>query len=303
LFDAALILSIIYLILAVFNLGILFNGDLKDILSLSTAESYFKYLAIPVGILALNFNLLTNKSKILVLSVLAMIFLVGIFRARRGMIFMTGMISFFAGLNFLITSKKKINTVFYILYACFGVFIIFFYSKGIDIENISFFKNISERGLEDTRSYVEDCFYNDMSFNDWIFGKGFYGGYKCSGIDEEIFKEGIRKVIETDYLQLIMNGGIVNLFLLFLVVIPAIVLGLFYSKNNLVKMLSIWIFLWLIFLYPANVYSLNLFHVSIWLCVGICNTKPIRMFSNSFIINYFLVDFSYKPDIKVKNNA
>lgn len=291
LFSSVLILISIFTLFSFLNLNVLFESDVTNMISLGTSENYFKYLALPVGILALNINLLNWKSKLLVLFVLFLIVLIGIFRARRGMIFMAVSISFLSGLNFFITSNRKFSVFFYSAYILFGLGLFFLYFTELDFNNFSFFRNISQRGLEDTRSYVEDCFYNDMTLNDWIFGKGFNGGYKCPGIDDSIFKDGIRKVIETDYLQLIMNGGILNLILLFLVMVPAVILGLFYSNNNLIKTFSIWILLWLIFLYPSNVYSLNVFHISIWLSAGICYSKPLRMLPNSFITNYFLVDF------------
>jgi len=303
LFTSITILSIIFAFCVILNYGVLFNGDLRNLISLGTAETYFKYLALPIGLLALNFNLFTGKTKVLILVVLAMIILIGIFRARRGMIFMAAAISFFSGLNYFITSKQKFSIFFYSIYVLFGLGVIFLSSKGSDIENISFFRNISERGLEDTRGYVETCFYNDMSVSDWFVGKGFNGGYKCPGIDDSIFKDGIRKVIETDYLQLIMNGGIVNLILLFSIMIPAVILGLFYSNNNLIKTFALWILLWLIFLYPANVYSLNLFHISVWLSAGICFTRPLRILTNPFIKKYFLSDFTFNSDLKNNNNA
>ncbi|WP_296700224.1 hypothetical protein [Algoriphagus sp.] len=303
LFDTAVILSLIYFVFFFLNFGVLFDSDLSNLISQGAAETYFKYLAIPVGILALNFNLLNDKVKPLILIVLLMVFVVAIFRARRGMIFMAAMITFFGGLNYFITSERKFSILFYLTYGLIGVFLFFFYSIGEDIGENFFFKNVASRGLEDTRGYVENCFFNDMSSYDWFFGKGFNGGYKCPGIDENIFEGGIRRVIETDFLQLIMNGGIVNIFLLLAIILPAIILGLFYSNNNLVKTLAIWILLWLLFLYPANVYSFSLFHISIWLSAGICYTAPIRKLPNSFVKKYFLSEFIIKPELKDNNNA
>ncbi|MEN2284145.1 hypothetical protein AAGF08_18520 [Algoriphagus sp. SE2] len=303
LFDTAIILSVIYFLFFFLNFGVLFDSDLSNLISQGAAETYFKYLAIPIGILVLNFNLLNDKVKPLILVVLLMVFAVAIFRARRGMIFMAALITFFGGLNFFITSERKFSILFYLTYGLFGVFLLFFYSIGEDLGSNFFFKNVASRGLEDTRGYVENCFFNDMSSYDWFFGKGFNGGYKCPGIDESIFEGGLRRVIETDVLQLIMNGGIVNIFLLLAIILPAIILGLFYSNNNLVKTLAIWILLWLIFLYPANVYSFSIFHISIWLSAGICFTSPIRNLPNSFVKKYFLSEFTMKPELNKKNNA
>jgi len=37
--------------------------------------------------------------------------------------------------------------------------------------------------MEDTRSGVEICFYQDMGIKDWIIGRGMIGEYFCPGID------------------------------------------------------------------------------------------------------------------------
>lgn len=301
LFDTVVVLGIVYLLLAVLNLNVLFSSDLQDLVSLGTSELYYKYFVLGIGLLVFNFNLLSNKVKFLVLGVLVLALLVAIFRARRGMLFMTALVVFYGGFNFFLTSKRKFHIIFYVVYFLIGLSLLLFYSIDADFQNISFFRNLSERGLEDTRSYVEGCFYNDMSVNDWIFGKGYNGGYRCPGIDAAIFKDNIRRVIETDYLQLIMTGGFINLFFLFLIMVPAIVLGLFFSKNNLVKNFAVLIFLWLVFLYPANVYSVNVFHVSVWFGAGICYCRPLRMLSNKLISKYFLSEFTYHPITTTEN--
>ena len=83
-------------------------------------------------------------------------------------------------------------------------------------------------------------------------------------------------MIETDYLYIILKGGIISLGLLLLILIPAIVKGLFYSRNLLSKASAIWILLWVIELYPANVNSFSLNHILVWLAVGICYSREIR---------------------------
>jgi len=297
LFDSVIILAVIFLLFSIYNYDVLSISNVRDPLSLMTVEMYFKYFAICIGILAFNFNLISKKYKYFVVGILLLLIILAVFRARRGMLLMTSIISFFAILNYFITSNKKFYFIFYVLYFFTGIFLLLYFSLDLGFKNVSFFRNLTDRGLEDTRSYVENCFYADMTSDDWIFGKGYNGGYECSGIDDEIFKGGERKVIETDYLQLILGGGIINLILLLFIMIPAVFLGLFYSNNNLIRTLAIWIFCWLFFLYPSNMYSINLYHVSIWLSAGICYSKPLRMLPNSFITKYFKSEFSIKSTL------
>ena len=41
-----------------------------------------------------------------------------------------------------------------------------------------------DRGNEDTRTGVEEYFYNDMNTKDWILGRGINGEYYCPDIEE-----------------------------------------------------------------------------------------------------------------------
>jgi hypothetical protein len=126
-----------------------------------------------------------------------------------------------------------------------------------------------------------------MNTQDWIIGKGMNGKYFCPGIDVND-RTGYRRIIETDYLNIILKGGIISLGLLILILVPAIIKGLFYSKNLLSKAAAFWIFLWLIDLYPASVNAFSLNNLLVWLSIGICYSKTIRNISESGIKSYFL---------------
>jgi len=104
-------------------------------------------------------------------------------------------------------------------------------------------------------------------------GKGIDGIYwSPTGATED----GYRAVVETDYLQIILKGGMVSLGLLLLILVPAIFLGLFYSKNMLSKAAAVWILLWMFALFPATVATFSLNFLLVWISVGICYSKEIR---------------------------
>ncbi len=149
---------------------------------------------------------------------------------------------------------------------------------------------ITDRITEDTRTPVEKCFYDDMKTKDWIIGKGMMGTYYCPGVDDtssETVYTDYRSMIETDYLNIILKGGIISLGLLLLITIPAVVKGLFYSKNILSKAAALWILLWLIDLYPATVTTFTLNHLLVWISVGICYSKTIRNMEETAIQEIF----------------
>ncbi|MEB2782623.1 hypothetical protein U3A58_19700 [Algoriphagus sp. C2-6-M1] len=290
LFEVIAIMGIIFLCLAFFNLPVLLNPDLMDLDSLGMVETYAKYLVVPVGILAINFDLLEKRYKILVVITLLSILFFSIFRARRGLILIQLSIIALSLIIHFYKSNRKLSILTFFAYALlsFGTY----FSSNTVLFELSFLENISERGFENTRKYVENCFFNDMNLIDWVVGKGFNAGYHCPGIDDSVFKDSIRTVIETDYLQLIMMGGIVNVVLLLLCIFPALYLGLFKSNSIVAKSLVLWICIWLISLYPANVYSLNLYHISIWICVGFCYSKSFRELSQEEIRVYFLKEIN-----------
>src|SRR5690606_6775768 len=94
---------------------------------------------------------------------------------------------------------------------------------------------------------------------------------------------GYRVMIETDYLNIILKGGVIYLGLIFLVSIPAAFLALFRSQNLLSKAAGIWIVLWILSLYPLNVFNPDFNHLLFWICISIGYSQNIRQMSNETI--------------------
>jgi hypothetical protein len=123
---------------------------------------------------------------------------------------------------------------------------------------------------------------------DWIIGKGINGQYYCPGVElgqgrVSIFRRGI----ETDYLTIILKGGIVSLGLMLLIILPAIVKGFFKSKNLLAKASATWIFLYLVSLYPAPVTTFTLNYLIVWISIGLCYSQKFRNLTDDDLIGYF----------------
>ncbi|MBK8501587.1 MAG: hypothetical protein IPL46_04910 [Saprospiraceae bacterium] len=175
-----------------------------------------------------------------------------------------------------------------------GILVIFSIVLGLIIINYGItsyqqsdlFLNLKLRGFEDTRSGVETMFYRDMNGMDWLIGKGMAGQYYCPGIDSGDLS-GYRFVIETDFLNIILKGGIISLILFFLIAIPAVIKGLFFSKNNLSKASAVWILIGIINMYPSAVNTFTLNFVLVWICIGICHSPLIRQLPEEVIANYF----------------
>jgi hypothetical protein len=161
---------------------------------------------------------------------------------------------------------------------------IYFFGTKIYSENQrGIFSYISDRlneGIDDTRAGVEEDLFQDMEFKDWVIGKGINGSYYSPGLDGEDFRD-YRTGIETDYLAIILKGGLINLGLLLLIAIPAIFKGLFYSRNILSKAAAIWILLYLLDLYPTPVTDFTLNYLLVWISIGICYSNTIRNISEN----------------------
>jgi hypothetical protein len=148
--------------------------------------------------------------------------------------------------------------------------------------NNHLFGYLLERGDEDTRSAVEIYFYDDMKTKDWIIGKGINGEYFAPDIEKEQLTN-YRSNIETGYLQTILKGGLISLGLFILIAVPALLKGIFYSRNILSKAAGIWILMALINSYPSTVNTFTLRYLLVWISIGICYSKEIRQMENSYI--------------------
>src|SRR5690606_38435429 len=89
--------------------------------------------------------------------------------------------------------------------------------------------------------------------------------------------------------NIILKGGIVSLGLLLLILIPAIMKGLFDSRNSLAKAAAFWILLWIIYLYPTAVTTFTLHYILVWVSVAICYTKNIRAMDDNELKAYFSI--------------
>ncbi|MEJ8801480.1 hypothetical protein [Pontibacter sp. H249] len=274
-FHVVLIFGLFYIM----HLGYFFN-ELSDADSRSgkTMLEYFvKTLAIPSGFLLLTYSYQTNSRKMVALVVIFLAVIMATIRARRGLIFMSGSILVFYFLTFVYVNRKRVSYLFLALgLVVLGVAYGYHKYESGSIEALNYAR---ERMNEQTRSEVELYFYADMETQDWIVGRGISGLVAAPvNIMEDHVDDmpGYRDGIEIDYLNIILKGGIISLGLLLLIAVPAIVLGLFFSKNVLSKAAGLWILLWLVSLYPTTVTTFTLNYLLVWVAIGICYSKEIR---------------------------
>jgi len=281
-FTVIVILDIFYIIYDIIFIKDLLDSDSTNFLSQGILEQFSRTLGIPNGFILLTFLYHSGKRKALAIIVSMITLFFAVYRARRGLVFVCGSMIFFSFLLYLIYSKEKILTVFFGL-----VFTSLLAFKTIQIyqDENGFFSLLKQRLDEDTRTSIETFFYADLTTKDWIIGKGINGQYWCPIPYEGL--SGYRYVIETDYLQIILKGGIISLTLMLLIMIPAVIKGVFFSKNLLSKAAGVWILLWILYLYPTSVTTFTLHYILVWISIGICYSKKIRNIPDAEIKKYF----------------
>lgn len=282
LFQFIVILGIINLLVDVLFARDLLNRDISDADSRSVAENLTSRLAIPCTFLLLTLFYQIKKVKLFAWFVIFLTVCIAIIRARRGMLFTLVTPMLFAGYLYFLDSKKKIGMILIglVTAAFIGVSGLQFFS------NSSFFDSFKSRINDDTRTGVEECYYNDMKPMDWIIGKGMNGQYYCPHIDPNALTD-YRSIIETDYLNIILKGGTLSLGLFLLLTIPAAIKGIFYSKNNFTKAAGFWVLLWTMNLYPTTVVAFTFDYLLLWLAVGICYNAKLRSVPEELMKIYF----------------
>lgn len=279
-FSVIIILGIFYVIYSLLYISDLMEPG-KNVLSQDIVEYFSKNLAIPIVFLLMTYVYHTGKKNILAVCILLLCIFFALVRARRGLLFMSISSFFFVFILFWINTKYKIVTFILIggaLVVISSISVYLFTSS--DSEVLSF---LQQRATDDTRSGVEEYFYRDMEGLDWVVGRGMFGVYYSPTVGEG----NLRGTIETDYLNMILKGGIIQLILFILILVPAVYKGFFQSKNTLSKAAALFILYWMINTYPATIQVFTLFYILVWLSVGICYSSTIRNLSEKGLIAYF----------------
>jgi hypothetical protein len=299
LFDLIIVLGLVHLALDVAFIGDLMAApDLdEELVGKSAVEVFSRTLGVPTGFILLTYPYHSRRRILFSIFTLMLIIVFGIMRARRGLIIMASLPLMFSYIMYLYQSQFKMRGLMIIATIAgallFNTYAISLFNKG------SMFQYLNERALEDTRTGVEVRFYHDFQTLDWVIGRGVNGKYYCPEVPSPNDVHGYREVIETDFLQIILKGGIISLALLMAILIPAMFLGFFQSNNMLAKASSIWIFMAIINMYPSTVNTFTLNYFLVWFAVAICYSKTIRMIPDEVLTKYFRHGFqaiaSFKP--------
>ena len=236
----------------------------------------------------------SNKRWLIFVSVSVIALFMTLYMARRGQ---SAIYAAYFGLGYLLylAYDKKTSKLIAMLT---GLGIIVAGGLFVFIGSDSFLSLLLERGMEDTRSIVEQNFYNSLDFKDYILGRGWFGQYYDS-----LFAT-YRRGVETGYLTLILRGGIFYLVLYVSLLLYSGIRGLFFSKSIFVKSFAIMIIMSVLSLYPFGWPAFDFYFLLIWMGVFICNNDYyLKMTDNQAkLLFYKKTDFlmllllCYLPD-------
>ncbi len=201
-----------------------------------------------------------------------------------------------ATISFIIVSiiiSQRINAAYIIMTIFFTIVEFFRYKKtdklkklfvsviivlsvlGLSVTASDIYTKITEDKsvTTDTRTFLFVELFADMSDNELIIGRGALGTY-YSPYFAYTQKHGLggdsstRMVNEVGYLQMILKGGFIMMFLYLLILLPAAYLGIFKSKNLIARMsgyiILIYLVIWIVSYY--SVYSAE--YILLWMAVG-----------------------------------
>ena len=235
--------------------------------------------SIPCGFLLLNAAYLSNKRVnisfiIIFVSLLSLTYLA----RRSGMGTLLGFIFAAYFINIMNKSRALLFKIFPVLVFCLIFFLLSFANFTLTLTN-----RLEERMYEDSRSGLFAMFFVEMD-NYMIFGKGMSGTYyypMSGGLLDDgvtIFAEAqYRDIIENGYLQLLLTGGFVQIILFLAILLPAGLIGIFKSNNQLSKASGAVILLWLLDMFLYGLPTFTMHYILVWICVGICYSSSIRM--------------------------
>ncbi|WP_162417081.1 O-antigen polymerase [Cyclobacterium roseum] len=284
LFTVIFILSIAYIIYnLIFFEEVTAHYD-SDVNQKFIFEGFTRQFGIPLGFFLFTYIYHSKTRNVIVLLAVILMLGISVFRARRAiMVFSVAYLLIFMVIYYIYANRKVLMAVAISLV----LFVASFFAGQIyDELRFSFFERIEERSTKNTREIVEAAFYRDFELQDWIIGRGINGRYWCPNADVND-TTGYRTMIETDYLNMILNGGSILLVLILLISIPAAYKAFFYSKNLLSKVAGIWIVLWILSLYPMNVFLFSVNYMIFWICVGIGYSNDVRKLSDETIKEAF----------------
>lgn len=181
----------------------------------------------------------------------------------------------------------NLNDRMKIYFAGFAVILIILAFGNIAQSTYVFQRGFTKDALDQSRGFVYEAFFLDMdTANEWIFGRGLGGS-----IAREADTDRVVDFVESGFLVLIYKGGLLYMIPFLVILLRASYLGLWRSKNDLIKALSIQLPIYIFSMYAWNWPEFSTKYVFMWISVTACLDPQMRNLSNEEIfisINAYL---------------
>lgn len=280
-------LATISIVLVIINFDVLFKVDYSTLSSdESTAYATLYGLQRPIANLlelaAIGIFLpvfLRRKDWIFFVICGFLALFISLYAARRGTsaLWILLMIS---GLFLYSNLKAKNKFLNYLLLTAATLCVYLYVSSNLGTT----FSLLGERIDTDNRNGIELAFWADMSQSlDLLWGRGLNGTYFYPMQEGDNWVVN-RTMIETGYCYLVLEGGLINLFLYCVIMIRAAFNGWYRSNNSFCKACSLFIVIYLLYLKPFGLPAFSLTYLFVWIGVNAC-----------------LTNFRRKSDIEVYN--
>lgn len=248
-----------------------------------SAETYRYYGQIYINVSLVALCRKYVSSKVWLINIIALLFtlLINMMAARRGNSATTGALLLF-NIYFYI---KSLNRYYKVLTTIITVVMV---SGAVYLaSDFSGFGYLKKRGMQDSRSKVDEALMSQMNDVQLWVGKGLNGRYHFDLHQSYDRFNGWRYVSETGYYNLVLKGGYLLAWTYILLLLYPALLGIFKSRNTLCKALGFIILLSLVELYPFGHLTFNLKFLVIWMGVAMLMSPEVRNMDDNEIRDYY----------------
>jgi hypothetical protein len=135
--------------------------------------------------------------------------------------------------------------------------------------------------MNDTRTFLFVELFSDLNTRELVIGRGALGTYYSPyfQLQEDEEREGdnpVRSESEVGYLFMILKGGGILMLLYLAVLIPAAILGIFDSKNIVVRMCGYYILLYVLLWPLSYIPTFVPKFIVLWMAAGTCMSSRLR---------------------------
>lgn len=191
--------------------------------------------------------------------------------AIRGL--MGGAILFYSYIPLLYKSKILKVVIFIVSIALPLYFLMVFVTTGNSVfeeaMTISYLENVEEEHVADTRTFLYEEVFEDLTENNaWIYGKGINGTYYSSFFDHKDALEN-RFGAEVGLLYSLLKGGIIQAVLYLLLLIWAAYRCIILSDQKYIILLGLVLLAHYVLLFIEEVPHYDLYSIVMWCYVGV----------------------------------